>query len=186
VTSAKILDGTIVDADISATAGIVGTKLAVPVVQRTSRGVVSGDVAYALTTWGNYTAGATVGTAMSTADHDKVVANLATGDWVELSIEGIWGTGAVSAYLSFITLAGSINVLTAAAESSSDAPGMWSGIASQTTPIRGAHLYQVQAGDLSAGSVTFRPRIRCNTATSRTVTGTAASPVTFTARRVNA
>lgn len=120
------------------------------------------------------------------ASLDVTLSGVAVGDVIEASVNGfLSASAAVAVYMDVAT------VVSGSATnyfSSRTGTPAGSGVAGwQANPftgnagdvVSGAAFYAVQAGDLSAGSVTFRLSYRASLATGRTLSASTSSPLLF-------
>lgn len=147
----------------------------------TSNRRTSGNITANSSTWANVDTGL-----------DITLSNLATGDWVALSLLAIvefvtdkWMFFDVATIVS----AAVVNTVSTNGAESGTSEGVpnWYITAAPTNfyvSVGGDVKYQVQAGDLSSGSVTFRLRYRQSTAANRTIKATSAAPLIFQAQKV--
>lgn len=133
----------------------------------------SGNITLNSTSWANVDTGL-----------DITFTGVSAGDWVDYSTGFLLASAAVNVNLDVCTVvSGSpVNYL-GAAGGGSDVGGMcWYSPASVDTPVSGTIAYQVQSGDLSAGSLTLRLRYRSASATNRTLQATSTNPCIVSAR----
>ena len=95
---------------------------------------------------------------------DITLTGCSTGDLVGATIAGYWGNEAsITSLLDVATIVGGTltNYLTSGTSSPSAGAGFraWQGIAGTLTTFGSTLFYVLQAGDISSGSVTFRPRV---------------------------
>lgn len=108
------------------------------------------------------------------------------GDVLEAGITGVWDNQAVVGALDAATVV-SAAALNNFSTSSATGSGVesWRGDASEAyDAIGGSYFYTVVAGDLSAGTVTVRPRYRTATAANKTLYATSDNPLRWWVRNL--
>lgn len=135
----------------------------------------SGNITYALATWGNFD------TALDLVLTGQV------GDSIEVGANGFVSNEAVNGNLDVATIVSASVVNTFSAqgvEAINDGIMSWLGIASVLSKISGGALYTLQSGDLSGGAVSLRLRVKCATAVTKTWSATTTQPFQWWAKNL--
>lgn len=111
------------------------------------------------------------------------------GDTVELGMSLSWTTGATYGAMTVATIvsAAAVNHVqgwTSTTGGNGVKAWMQTGNVSSDAGLGGAVLYTLVAGDISAGTVTFRPRARILTASTKVMNATAVDPFHFYAKNL--
>lgn len=210
VTSAKILDDTILNGDINSAAAIAESKLSLATDAAAGTGsrrtlgtgalqAAAGNHTHAgssqvpveirhtasnlilnSTSWANFP---TIGT--------MTLTGVAAGDWIEININALVNNENVAVQLDVVSEVAAVAVNSfgkrAAAltgTTNEDCIPGWFLSAAATVLLTGGIVYQLQAGDLTGSTVIMRMRFRTTTATNRTVFGAAADPFLVWAKRL--
>lgn len=120
-----------------------------------------------------------------------IVMTAATGDLIEVGMNGLWDTQNVEVGLDVVTWVGGapVNYLSGGGGGASDqgVAGWRSAyVTSNIQPFGGSVIYVLQAGDISAGQVTLQVRYRSFTSTLKTLYATTALPLHFWAKNFGA
>lgn len=140
----------------------------------------SGDLTLNSTSWADLPG---VGTSLD------IVLAAQVGDTIEVGVSMALGGNTVYSFMNVATIvaAAVVNYVIAVPSSSSGAGvKAWqqTGNVASDAGLGGSVMYTLVAGDISAGTVTLRPRYRTGTAANKTLNGTAADPFHFWAKNL--
>lgn len=133
----------------------------------------AGDLTLNSTTWANVDTGL------------DLVIPAVVGDWIEVSVSGVFSTEVVNARLDAVSMVAGSPVNSwaddAAPDNTHNGVGAWAGFSGFACAVGGSIIRQVAAGDLSGGNVTLRLRYRTVTALNKTLFASAINPLSFMA-----
>ncbi len=155
-----------------------------------AKAALNGGHKSARRTAGALTLNNTSWTTMPSITNDLVL-NASAGDDIEVGFSGRWGAEAVIGMVDVHTLVSGSRVnscASGAAVSNSDAGVMaWRGddnIGTELVAVGGVISYTLQAGDISAGTVTLRLVYRTGTASNKTLGATQGIPLFWSAKNI--
>lgn len=131
-------------------------------------------------TAGSYTVNGTSYVDLDTST-DIVIA-AAAGQWIEVGATVAWQNEATYGFLDVITVAGSNYI--SGAGSAGHGVTSWVGATSQLARTGGSIIYRVVSGDISAGLVTLRFRVKTLAASNKTLLAVANDPLVLWARNI--
>jgi len=112
---------------------------------------------------------------------DLVLAAVVAGDLVQVGLTAIWNSETVTGALDAVSIVSASPVTSwgadAAPNNTYDGVLAWFGQASQIESIGGSVIRAVVSGDLAAGSLTIRFRVRTTTAANKLLFATAVNPI---------
>lgn len=106
----------------------------------------------------------------------------AAGDWIEASIDVVYDSAAVNAYLNIVAQT-SGNGFTTTAGTGAGIPGL-TGFASVSGAQASTFHYQVVAGDIAGGLIALRIRYRTSAAVAKTLAAISDQQFTFAAKNL--
>lgn len=108
------------------------------------------------------------------------------GDVIEAGMTGVWNTDVVFSYLDAVTVVGGavVNHFGTSAASGSGVESWRGNTSSQFDPIGGSIYYALVAGDISAGTVTVRPRFRTSAAINKVLYASSLNPLQWRVRNL--
>jgi hypothetical protein len=139
----------------------------------------AGDLTINSTTWANLP---TIGTTWD------ITLTAQVGDTVEVGFSALLSPEAVVAVFDAVTVVSGSLVNSVASQTtpndSYEGVAAWFATSSVAVGAGGVVMYTLLAGDVSAGTVTLRPRYRTSTATNRTLNAATNQPLQFWAKNL--
>lgn len=115
---------------------------------------------------------------------DLSLTGLAAGEWVEVGLSCQTGNEATQIFFDVATVVSAATVNHVSGNSAGTSQGVqaWRGLNNVFGESAGSIIYQVQAGDLDAGSLTLRLRYRTSSATNKSIFAGSVTPLSFWGR----